>query len=75
MSEEVSSLNKRVRSVALMEIWEHGERKGVVKMKVEYRGGGFHVGVVVEGATRVGRALPDWPEALSLRPDLGKRGN
>ena len=53
----------------------HGERKGVVKLKIEYRRGGFHVSVGVDGATRVGRALPDWPEALSLRPDLKKREN
>ena len=75
MSKEVSSFESRVREIPLMEFWMHGEKKGVLKMRIEYRRGGFHVAVVGEGATRVGRSLPDWPEALSLRPDVGKRRN
>ena len=52
-----------------------GKGKEWCKVRVEYRGEGFYVSVVVEGTTRVGRALPDWPEALSLRPEARKRRN
>ena len=65
MPKDVSSLKDRVREVPVLEIIVAGEKVGVVKLRIAYRGGGYHVEVVGEGVTRVGRSLPDWPEALS----------
>ncbi len=31
--------------------------------------------LVTVPVTRLGRTLPDWPRALSLRPDLSERAN
>jgi len=72
---ETSSLGSRVRETPVLEFVRVGETVAVVKMKLEKVGLGVKVSFRGVPVTRVGRSLPDWPEALSLRPDLGKRGN
>ena len=65
----------KVREVPVLEVIRVGETVSVVKMRLEKKGLGVKVSFRGVPVTRVGRTLPDWPEALSLRPDLEKRGN
>ena len=48
-----------------------------LKLTLHYRSGVLQLGfkTTVEPVTRVGRTLPDWPRALSLKPDLDERRN
>ena len=76
MGEEKSLLPARqVREVPVVEFISNGERVGTVNARIEHRPGRFEVSVFTVPVTRVGRTLPDWPEALSLKPDSEKRRN
>jgi len=48
-----------------------------LKLTLRYRSGALQLGfeTTVKPVTRIGRTLPDWPRALSLRPDLSERSN
>ena len=48
-----------------------------LKLTLHYDSGVLCLGfeTTVEPVTRIGRTLPDWPRALSLRPDLSERAN
>ncbi len=48
-----------------------------LRLTLRYANGALCLGfeTTVKPVTRIGRTLPDWPRALSLRPDLQTRVN
>ncbi len=46
-----------------------------VNVRLAYCAGSFRLSLHTVPATRVGRTMPDWPRALSLRPDLSEKKN
>ena len=48
-----------------------------LRITLRHRSGALQLGfeTTVKPVTRIGRTLPDWPRALSLRPDLQARVN
>ena len=76
MAKEASlSSVRRVRDTPVVEILANGESVGVVNARIEHRPGRLEVLIYAVPVTRIGRTLPDWPRALSLKPDVGKRRN
>ena len=76
MREEASlSSACRVRDTPVVELIMNGESVGLVNARIEHRPGRLEVSVYTVPVTRIGRTLPDWPEALSLRPDVEERRN
>ena len=59
----------------VLEFVRYGERVSTVNARIVHRPGRLEVSVYVVPVTRVGRSLPDWPRALSLKPDVGERRN
>ena len=63
----------------IFEFLHHGQTVCAVylTLTLRYRSGALQLGfeTTVEPVTRIGRTLPDWPRALSLRPDLSERTN
>ena len=47
-----------------------GETVCTVNLHMHWRGRALHFELSAVPVTHVGRSLPDWPRALSLRPDL-----
>ena len=48
-----------------------------LRIALHHRSGALCLGfeTTVKPVTRIGRTFPDWPQALSLRPDLNTRAN
>ncbi len=65
----------QVRDVPVLEFVRYGERVSTVNVRMRKQGDRIKVSFRVVPVTRVGRSLPDWPEALSLRPDLKTKQN
>ncbi len=65
----------QVRDVPVLEFVRYGERVSTVNARIVHRPGRLEVSVYVVPVTRVGRTLPDWPRALSLKPDEEARKN
>ncbi len=68
-------LSVRVRDVPVVEFVRYGERVSTVNVRLGCSGLGYSLSLFVVPVTRVGRSLPDWPRALSLKPDVGERRN
>ena len=75
MEEKELSSGRRVRDTPVVEFIFNGDRVGAVNARIEHRPGRLEVSVYTVPVTRIGRTLPDWPEALSLRPDVENRKN
>ena len=65
----------RVVETPIVEFLQHGERVATVNVRLSFAGGAVRLSLHTVPATRLGRSLPDWPRALSLRPDLEQRQN
>ena len=55
------------KSVPIVEFVSRGRVVSTVNVNMTTSGDVIRIGLSVEPSTRVGRPLPDWPEALSLR--------
>lgn len=61
--------------VPVVEFVEAGSVVSVVSVEMSATPDTIDLTIHVTPVTRIGRALPDWPEALSLRPRLSRRCN
>ena len=76
MREEASlSSACRVRDTPVVELIMNGERVSTFNARIEHRPGRLEVSVYAVPVTRIGRTLPDWPRALSLKPEVMERRN
>ena len=62
-------------STPILDILHAGETVSTVLFNLHAEPGGFVFYFSVVPASRIGRSLPDWPRALSLKPDLNARQN
>ena len=65
----------QVRDTPVLEFVRYGERVSTVNVRMRKEGDRIKVSFRAVPVTRVGGSLPDWPRALSLRPDVEKRQN
>ena len=65
----------RHANIPIVEYYLQGECVSTVNVELSCGEGGFQVVVHAVPVTRIGRSLPDWPQALSLAPDLEENKN
>ena len=67
--------NTASSSTPIIEFIQHGEPVATVNVRLCFARGAVRIRPHTVPTTRLGRVLPDWPRALSLRPDLEQRQN
>ena len=67
--------NTASSSTPIIEFIQHGQPVGTVNVRLVFAGGAVRISLHTVPASRIGRSLPDWPRALSLKPDLATRKN
>jgi len=60
----------RVTRTPILEFINNGETISAINTVIEERPGLVRISLEAVPVTRIGRALPDWPERISLKPDL-----
>ena len=67
--------NMPTQGIPILGFLLFGETVSALNLHVRLEAGVIRFSLKVTPVTRIGRALPDWPQALSLRPDLSERAN